>query len=124
MFNVIEKISDDSFNLNNATYHFLYERFKRNQLVKDYLDDEFKVIAQFVVDKNHPNGNEIHTILDNGLIIIQNFNTKKVITYLIARPGQIRRYWYDLNLKVPSTKEFQDLIELCKEHTEKNWNKW
>lgn len=52
-----------------------------------------KAVARFVVDRGHVNGPEVHEITDTGIINIYNQLTKKLITKLIARPGQIRRYF-------------------------------
>lgn len=52
-----------------------------------------KVILTSVVDRGHWNGPEIHTISDTGIITIYNQRTHIMITQLIARPAQIKRYY-------------------------------
>ena len=52
-----------------------------------------KVVAEFIIDRGHRNGPEIHKISDTGIIKIYNKRSGKLITKLIARPGQIRRYY-------------------------------
>ena len=44
-------------------------------------------VRTFKWDKGHPNGPELHTITDTGIIVIRNERTGKLITTLIARPG-------------------------------------
>lgn len=50
-------------------------------------------VDSFLVDRAHANGCELHTITDNGIIIITNYTTGKICTCLIARPAQISRYY-------------------------------
>ena len=50
-------------------------------------------LRAFVVDKGHKNGAEVHVVHDNATIYIFNRRTHRKITVLVARPGQIRRYW-------------------------------
>lgn len=44
----------------------------------------------FVVDRGHPNGPEIHSVTDTGIIVVHNQRTGKMVTKLIARPGQVK----------------------------------
>ena len=67
----------------------------------------------FVVDTGHPMGYEVHTVCTNGVIVIANMVTKRVVTYLIARPGQIKRY---------GIKD-ETLIAIAKRHQEWGLNK-
>ena len=50
-----------------------------------------------ILDRGHARGAEVHEITSTGLIVIRNAKTDTVVTILIARPGQIRRYWEDEN---------------------------
>ena len=72
-----------------------------------------KVVDSFIVDRNHPNGAERHEITDTGIIVIYNNRTNKMITKLIARPGQIRRYYKD-------GKAPKNLIDKAIDNTVKN----
>ncbi len=65
-----------------------------------------KEIGTFRVDKGHPNGAELHTVTDTGIIIIRNERTHKMVTKLIARPNQIKRY---------GIKD-KNLIEIARKH--------
>ena len=74
-----------------TSFHFARDRQDREALIKQI--GEGKVIKTVVVDKGHRNGPEVHKITDNAIIVIYNQRTGKLITKLIARPGQIKRYY-------------------------------
>lgn len=76
-----------------------------------------KQVTSFVVDKHHKNGPEIHTITTTGLIVIRNYFTKKLVTILIARPGQIHRYYAERRMKTP-----KELMEIAHKHEELGYN--
>lgn len=104
-FNVVQKLDNDSLQEWTKAYipaKHLVDRLKRLEQyeVLDLTNDDF--VAGFEVDKNHKNGNEIHVINSAGLIYIFNKTSKKFITVLGARPGQIVRYYKALNLAVPT----------------------
>lgn len=73
--------------------HYDRRRYKRQRLINKYINGDGNVIDSFIVDKGHKDGAEIHSITDTGLIIIHNQNTGKLVTKLIARPEQIKRYY-------------------------------
>ena len=84
--------------------HYNRDRIIREKLIQQIgIGKEIKTVE---VDKGHPNGAELHTITTNGIIIIKNARTKKMITKLIARPNQIRRYGI----------EDKKVIEIAREH--------
>jgi len=91
--------------------HYTIDRQERERIIQTI--GIGKVVASFVVDRGHKNGAEIHQITDTGIIVIYNQHTKKMITKLIARPGQIRRYYKD-------GKAPQKLIEKAIDNTVKN----
>lgn len=93
--------------------HWTEDRAKRNQIIHEI--GEGKIIKAFRVDRHHPNGAEIHTISDTGIITIYNENTKKMITKLIVRPNQLQRY-YKGTCPV-------GLLNIAKEHQNKGYNK-
>lgn len=72
------------------------------------------VVDKFIVDRGHKNGLERHEITSTGIIIIYNDRTNKMVTKLIARAGQIQRYY---NGKAP-----KELIEVAREHQRKGYN--
>lgn len=72
--------------------HYRKDRKTREYLVNFVVGDGH-VIREMYVDRGHPDGPELHSLTDTGVIIIQNYRTKRVITKLIARPGQVRRFY-------------------------------
>ena len=88
--------------------HYANDRQKREEIIKKI--GYGKIIKSVVVDRGHKNGPEIHNLSDTGIITIQNQKTKKMITKLIARPGQIKRY-YKENEIIPS-----GLLDLTRQH--------
>lgn len=73
------------------TKHYINDRSDRENLIKNVIGEGFPVI-KFLVDHNHPNGNEWHTISSTGIITITNARTNKICSKLIARPMQLLRY--------------------------------
>ena len=96
--------------------HYISERIEREKLIQKIgLGVELDTIR---VDRHHINGAELHTITSTGIIIIRNERTNKIVTKLIARPGQIRRY-YD---EVPEV--MKKVIAIARTHQEMGYNKW
>lgn len=93
-----------------------WERDRKNRRVLIETIGEGNVIKTVVVDRHHKNGPEIHEISDTGIITIFNQRTRKMITQLIARPGQIKRYFTD-NEVIPN-----GLLELARNHQRLNYN--
>ena len=90
--------------------HYKNDRREREALIKKI--GLGKEIATFKVDKGHPKGAELHTITDTGIIIIENARTHKIVTKLIARPNQIKKY--GINRK--------DVIEIARKHQSLGYN--
>ena len=84
--------------------HYTDDRKIREELIQKI--GLGKEIGTFRVDKGHPNGAELHTVTDTGIIIIRNERTHKMVTKLIARPNQIKRYGI----------EDKNLIEIARKH--------
>ena len=88
--------------------HYAHDRRDRENRIR--LIGEGNTIKVAVVDKGHRNGPEIHMLSDTGIITILNQRTGKLITKLIARPGQIKRY-YESENRIPA-----GLLDLACEH--------
>lgn len=118
-FNVLGK-TDVPSNISSlqGTAHFINDRNDRMKKINQLIGGLGDPIDSFIVDTEHPNGNEIHTITSNGIIIIQNERTKKFITPLIARPNQVLRYYKGCNTSMPS----RDVLDKCREHEAKGYN--
>lgn len=76
-----------------TSIHYTEERQRREDIIKVIGYGE--IIKTVEVDRGHRNGPEIHEISNTGIITILNKNSHKMITKLIARPGQIKRYFTD-----------------------------
>jgi len=88
--------------------HWIEDRKEREKAIKQI--GVGHAVKEVEIDRHHRNGPEIHQISDTGIITILNKRTKKMITQLIARPGQIRRY-YKENETIPA-----GLIEIARQH--------
>ena len=103
----------DNFTACGKTSHAV-NRSKRLQIAERLIYEESaKVVKIAVVNKGHKNGNEIHVILNNGIIKVYNARTHKFITVLIARVPQVERY------KIKVTKTMRNKI---KSHIAKGYN--
>lgn len=120
MLTVISQI--EVVNINNLinTKHNSNDRIKRTNNIINILGGYGKPMYSYIVDTNHPNGYEIHTITDNGIIVIQNEQTKKLVTCLIARGNQIKRYF--INDIIPI--EVMKIVNIAEEHRKKGYNNW
>ena len=98
------------------TIHYNSDRKDRIDFIKNVVGVG-TIIDKFIVDRGHPNGAEIHSITDNGIIIIQNKNTEKLVTMLIARPQQIKRYYIAENKPIPL-----NVVRIAYEHLLKGYN--
>lgn len=107
------RLQNGHLDLNNLTKH-IGER-------KNRLDVYFKVkevggvLDTFIVDKDHPNGDEVHVITNTGFILIFNHRTKRFITVLHARPAQLKRYYLDLGEEVPT-----EVIKIARDNQKLN----
>ena len=118
MFRVISKVSVSEISNLVNTYH--NDKKRNNRMNKIYGIGIGKPLYSFIVDTAHYNGNEIHTITDNGIIVIQNERTKKLVTCLIARAGQIRRYFNNGIIPYNMNK----VILIAIEHQKNGYNNW
>ena len=87
--------------------HHQRETHQRNQQI-----GEGTPVKEVRVDRGHKDGAELHTITTNGIIIIRNERTNKMITKLIARPNQIKRYGI----------EDKKVIEIARKHQSLGYN--
>lgn len=102
-FAVVGKLDNmRDFSSAQKTTHQSQHRTRRQRAIMENCG-QGKPIAQFVVDKQHPNGNEIHQVNDNGVINVYNENTGRHITDLVARPTQVKRCYSGVGEKVPES---------------------
>lgn len=97
--------------------HYNEQRYYREMFISNYLGGDGKVIDSFIVDKGHEKGRERHCITDHGIIIVYNARSRKLVTKLIARPQQVRRYYENTNRRPP-----KEVIEICREHQMMGFN--
>ena len=95
-FKVIKE-THERLDLSEITNHYT-KRHSRFSLLRI---NNWKTESQFLVDKNHIDGNEIHFISCNAEIIIVNAETKRVITCLFPRPAQLDRYYSAVGKQTP-----------------------
>lgn len=94
--------------------HWTTDRTRRNEVIR--MIGEGTEIKRVVLDRGHKNGAEIHVISSTGIVTIYNQRTGKMITKLIARPNQIKRY-YTENETIPT-----EVIALARKHQKMNYN--
>lgn len=104
--------------MENQTNHYKNKRYKREKFINKHLCGDGNVIDSFIVDKGHKNGLERHDITDTGLIIVYNLESQKLVTKLIARPQQIKRYYKDVDREPP-----RYLLDLAYWHNSLNYNR-
>lgn len=96
-----------------VTKHYNKQRYKREKFIDRYVGDGY-IIDGFVVDKGHPNGIEVHSITDHAIIIVHNYRTGRLVTKLLARPQQIKRYYEATGREHPP--EYDDVLKLAFQH--------
>ena len=97
-----------------ASRHWENDRQKRSKIIAQI--GMGQVIKEVVVDRGHRNGPEIHKVTTTGLVVIYNQRTGIMVTILIARPNQIKRYFEE-------NKAPQEIINLAFEHMKAGYNK-
>ena len=99
--------------------HYETQRNEREKFIEEHLG-KGHIIDGFIVDKGHPKGAEVHSITDNGIIIVHNLLSGKLVTKLLAREWQIRRYYENTNRKRPP--EYERVVELARLHESLGYN--
>ena len=97
------------------TRHYKNRR-RRNRFITANIP-KGEIVEVFYWNRGHKDGPEYHILTSNGLIEILNALTYRHITTLIARPGQIKRYYDAINESPPV-----ELMELAYEHQMKGYN--
>ena len=104
-----------------VTNHYKKERRKRENFINKYIHNDGNIIDGFIIDKKHPAGAEVHSVTDNGIIIIHNLESGALVTKLIARENQIKRYYKNTNKTPP--REYKRILELARWHESLGYNK-
>jgi hypothetical protein len=116
-FKVIGQVNPTGWYEEDNTAHYSEQRKVRTETIEKFIGFGENVLA-FLVDTNHPNGNERHIITDTGIIKVFNDRTHRHVNDLIARPGQIRRYFRDG--RVPA--EYRYLLDVARHSQECGYN--
>ena len=96
------------------TAHYTNDRQTREALIQSIGYGTIIKIAE--VDRGHRNGPEVHKISSTGIITIFNKRSGRLITKLIARPNQIRRYWTD------GESAPVELLNIARDHQKMHYN--
>lgn len=96
------------------TIHIDLERQNRLKLISK----EHKIDKIFLVDKGHKHGKELHIITTQSCILIFNYESKRFITVLFARPNQLIRLYDAVGLKVSN-----EMLETCRQYSDKKMNR-
>lgn len=82
--------------------HYIKGRKKRQNYIDKYMNGDGNVLLKCYLDKGHKKGAEIHCLTDNGIIIVYNAITHKMVTKLVARPEQIETLYRIKKQTAPS----------------------
>lgn len=58
-------------------------------------------VRQCLVDTGHSAGCEVHVLTSTGIVLVFNARSGKLVTVLVARPGQVARYYEPFGEDVP-----------------------
>lgn len=107
-FKVVATLRVSATITHKTTKHFDNDRKVRQQVI-NHIIGVGKPFASFLVDANHKNGMEIHTLLDNGTIEVRNYDSGKIVTQIVAYPLRLEKYFNLLGLRFP--EEYQYVLE-------------
>lgn len=107
-FKVIKEIKTETIETSVESYHFSVERQERRQNIQR-LVGKGKLVTSFIVDRQHKKGYTREYLFDNGVVLVVNEKTHRIVTEYISRPSHIRRYW-DYN--VPS--QYQYIVNIAR----------
>lgn len=96
--------------------HYEQDRCEREAFISSNIGLG-NIVDEFVVDRGHPNGAEVHSVTDTAIILIHNQNTNQLITELIARPEQLKKL-YRSEGRLPPKK----ILKLAYAHNAKRFN--
>lgn len=99
--------------------HYEEQRRQREKFIDEHFSNSY-IVDEFIVDRGHPKGAERHCITSDGIIIVYNLNSGKLVTKLLARPQQIKRYYENSGREPPS--EYEDILKLARQHNILGYN--
>ena len=95
--------------------HYTVDRANRDYIIRTEIGYG-ETVREYTIDKGHWHGTERHVLSNTGIITIYAIRTGDLITRLIARPAQVRKF-YKENEIVP-----EDILNLAYEHQRKGYN--
>ncbi len=107
-----------NLDLEHMTKHFKRERRERYERI--CRDVGFgHAVRSCLVDTGHRSGLEVHTLTTTGVVLVFNAESGRLVTMLVARPGQMVRYYAPFNERVPRGLYRKAYQNACVHH----WNK-
>lgn len=98
--------------------HYTNDRVKREEKIMEL--GQGKKLASFRVrcpQKSYPKDWEVQTVTDNGIIIVYNAYSGKLVTKLIARKNQIDKLYRAVGKVAP-----MEVLEKAMEHERLGYN--
>lgn len=92
--------------------HYENDRKAREEIIEKI--GYGKPVKMIEVDDGHKNGAVEQTLTTTGIVIVRNKRTRKIVTKLIARPGQLKRFFEN---DIP-----EYLVALARDHQKMGYN--
>lgn len=74
------------------------------------------IVRQCLVDTGHRAGCEVHVLTSTGIVLVFNAHSRKLDTVLVARPGQVARYYEPFGEDVPDWLMARAYENTCVRH--------
>ena len=104
--------------MEKITNHYTKDRKKRERKIQEIGQGTVVLTVLVRTGKSYPEEWERQKVTDNGIILVYNPYTDRLVTKLIARKNQVSRLYKAIGKAAP-----QDLLEKCKYHENMGWNK-
>lgn len=92
MFTLIRELENFDTVVFTVSKH-ISDRSKRMEIIYNLINNEHgKICKIWLVNTGHVNGLEAHVVYNNGVCLIYNYESHKLITGLILRFNQVKRY--------------------------------
>jgi len=101
---------NDYFQNDKMTIHFINERQNRIDFIDKHDKTIGRPIQQFIEDKGHKKGIEIHTLTDTGLLIVRNKNSDEIVTIFYLTTERFLALYESIGLSYPK-KVFRRVVE-------------
>ena len=99
LIKVLSKMPNvEMIDADNVSNHYKKKRKQRTNIMNN-LGGYGNPIASFLVFDYESGSEKIHTITDNGVCIVQDRNTKEVVTMFPISFDKVREYWQQLTNK-------------------------